>query len=216
MIYTPVKTGMKQSKGDNMKIIGITGGVGSGKSQIMDYLEHHYSAYCIKADKIAFELEQPPHLCYKSITATFGRDVLNECGLIDRRKLAEIVFSDSAQLKKLNEIVHPEVKKYIIDLINKLKTAGTYSYVFIEAALFFEDAYEKLCDEVWYVFVTEERRIRRLTQSRGYSLEKIHGIMKNQLSEHQFREKCNVILDNNGTFEQTIGQIREELECQKL
>lgn len=196
-----------------MKIIGITGGVGSGKSQIMDYLEHHYSAYCIKADKIAFELEQPHHLCYNRIIATFGRDILNECDLIDRRKLAEIVFSDSAQLKKLNEIVHPEVKEYIIDLIKNIKKTGTYSFVFIEAALFFEEAYEKLCDEVWYVFVTKEMRIGRLTQSRGYSLEQIQRIMKNQLSEHQFREKSNVILDNNGTFEQTIGQIREELKC---
>lgn len=198
-----------------MKIIGITGGVGSGKSQIMDYLEHHYSACCIKADKIAFELEQPDHLCYNKIIATFGRGILNECNLIDRRKLAEIVFSDSVQLKKLNEIVHPEVKKYIINLIAKNKKTGRFSYVFIEAALFFEEAYEKLCDEVWYVFVTEEMRIRRLTQSRGYSLEQIQRIMKNQLSEDQFREKSDVILDNNGSIEQTIKKIREELKCQK-
>lgn len=208
-----------------MKVIGITGGVGSGKTCILTYLRqlavnypkppfNQIKTYVIEADKTAHDLQKPGNLCYDAIVAAFGQEILHPDGTIDRKQLGEIVFADEQRLKELNAIVHPFVKKHIIQTIETIRTEQTADFIFIEAALLIEEHYDEICDSLWYVYVSEENRRSRLKASRGYSDYKISQVMENQLSEESFRRACQTVIDNNNSQEDTYRQIREVLACQ--
>lgn len=192
-----------------MKIIGITGGVGAGKSQILSYLESHYNCRLIRADEAAHMLQEPGQACYEHLVALLGKEVLNGDGTIDRKKMATIIFADKAILIKVNQIIHPGVKTYIKEQIAYEKARGEVDYFFIEAALLIEEHYDEIVDELWYVHADVEVRSRRLRESRGYSDRKIADIMKEQLGEAQFREHCQVVITNNGDLDETYHQINK-------
>lgn len=197
-----------------IKVLGITGGVGAGKSTALRYLEEAYRACVLEADKIAHLLMEPGEPCYGGITAYFGSQVLREDGCLDRGKLGKIVFSDPEKLCKLNEIVHPAVKAYIRDRICQERKARLAPFVAVEAALLLEDGYEEICDEIWYLYASEQVRIRRLMASRGYTRERARQIMGNQLPEETFRERCQFVVDNSSdhvehTYEQIDRGLRE-------
>lgn len=189
-----------------MKVIGITGGVGSGKSTVLECMKRELQAVIYQADLIAHQLQQPGEVCYKKIVEVFGKQILNVNGLIDRGILGKIVFSDAKKLEQLNHIIHPEVKKYIVKQIEKERAAGTKLFV-VEAALLIEDHYEKICDEFWYIYANEQVRKERLKESRGYEEEKINSIMASQMSDAEYRKHCEIIIDNSGVFEHTCRQI---------
>ncbi len=191
-----------------MKVIGITGGVGSGKSRVLSYMEEKFLAVICQADHVAWELQAPGQACYKQIVEQFGKAVLLEDGTISRPALAKIVFADKAQLEKLNEIMHPAVKKSIVEQIGCEESKGTSLFV-IEAALLLEDNYKEICDEIWYVYAEESVKRQRLKESRAYSDEKIDAIMLNQLSDASFREQCQIVIDNSGDFVDTCYQINK-------
>ena len=191
-----------------MKVIGITGGVGSGKSRVLEYLHSKYQAVICQADQVAWKLQEPGQACYKKIVEFFGPDIVLENQYIDRQKLGGIVFSDERKLAVLNQIMHPAVKEYIKDRIREEKSKGTPCF-FIEAALLLEDNYAEICDEIWYIYTDEEVRRARLKESRQYNDEKIDHIMKQQLSEEEFRARCQIIIHNSGDFADTCGQIDE-------
>lgn len=197
-----------------MRIIGITGGIGAGKSSVLNYIQKKYNARIIVADLVAHMLEEPGQKCYYSIVEAFGSNILNSDMTINRQQLANVVFADQGKRIKLNSIVHPAVKEYIINEINREKLQGNMEYFIIEAALLLEDKYDLICDEVWYIHTDEEIRRKRLKASRGYSDEKIDDILKSQLSESTFREKCNYVIENNlseyDTYEQIDTALREE------
>ena len=194
-----------------MKIIGITGGVGSGKSQVLSFVQKEYQGYVCEADRVAWDLQNPGQSCYAQIVDIFGADVLNDDQTIDRKKLGGIVFANPEKLQRLNRIMHPEVKKAILKIIGAEKEKGTTLF-FLEAALFFEDSYDELCDEVWYIYTNEEIRRSRILSSRDYDDEKVTAIMKSQKSDAFFREKSHRVIDNNGDFSQTILQIKEVVD----
>lgn len=194
-----------------MRIIGITGGVGAGKSTVLSYMQKEYGAVICEADKAAHILEEPGQKCYRKIVEYFGKDVLKETGEIDRKKLGEIVFSDPGKLHVLNAIVHPAVKEYIREEIEKEKEKGTGLFL-VEAALLIEEHYDEICDELWYVYADPEVRKKRLRESRGYSEERIDGIMKNQKSDEEFRKHCAKILNNSGSMEETCTLIEKALK----
>lgn len=194
-----------------MRTIGITGGVGAGKSTVLDFLKEKFHAVICEADKVAHELQKPGEVCYREIIREFGSKILNDDQEIDRRKLGDIVFSDTQKLCKLNEIVHPKVKEYIRAKKEEEQNKNTALFV-VEAALLIEDHYEEICDELWYIHTPDAVRRVRLKQSRGYTDEKIDGIMKNQKSEEQFRKACDVIIENGEDFKETCNQIKEALE----
>ncbi|MBO5278578.1 MAG: dephospho-CoA kinase [Lachnospiraceae bacterium] len=193
-------------------VIGITGGIGSGKSQVLSLMKQEFGAELLVADDIAHQLTEPGHSCYEHILDEFGSEVLSEDGSINRKKLSEIVFSNPVCLKKLNKIVHPMVKEYIRGEISCVQLEDPAKIIVIEAALLIEDHYDEICDEIWYVYATEEVRRERLKKSRGYSDEKIDDIMKNQLSDEQFRKSCQKIIDNSGTPEETLQELKKALE----
>lgn len=194
-----------------MKIIGITGGVGAGKSAILAYFKEAHEAIVIEADKVGHLLMAPGGACYKKIIETFGEDLVKEDQTIDRGKLGAIVFANEERLGCLNKIVHPEVKQWITKEIEKERIKGETKLLVIEAALLIEDHYDEICDELWYIHTSEEVRRKRLKESRGYSDEKIAGIMANQLSPEQFQESCQIVIENSGLLEDTYRQIDKQL-----
>ncbi len=192
-----------------MKTIGITGGVGAGKSQILSYIEEQYNSMVIRADEVAHMLEEPGHECYDRIVALLGRDILLEDGSIDKKKMAAVIFSDKEKLAGVNAIIHPEVKKYIIEQIRKEREEERLDFLFVEAALLIEEHYDEILDEMWYVHTDADIRSKRLAESRQYSAEKIADIMRGQLSEEEFRKHCSVVIINNGNLEETYKQINK-------
>lgn len=196
-----------------MKIIGITGGVGAGKSRVLNELKVQYGAYIIEADKLAHELMEPGKVIYEEIVTAFGEDILceEEPHVIDRVKLGKIVFSDKKYLDVLNKIVHPLVKKSILMSIRQAKEKGDVRLFVIEAALLIEDEYKSICDELWYIWVDKETRIKRLMLQRNYTKEKSVSIMNNQSSDEFYKENCDFIIDNNRDYEYTSEQIKARL-----
>lgn len=193
-----------------MKMIGITGGVGSGKSRVLSFLEETYDAVVCQADQVAWKLQEPGEKCYQEIVEHFGTGILNEDGTINRKALGKIVFGDEAQLLVLNAIMHPAVKNEIRNQIQKEAEKNVNLFV-LEAALLIEEHYDEICDELWYIYTDEEVRRQRLKESRQYSDEKIDAIMASQLSEEVFRTACQRVIENSGTFEETCAQINDAI-----
>lgn len=193
-----------------MKVIGITGGIGSGKSEVLKYLEKKYGAVVCQADLVAKNLQKKGTICYREIVEHFGEEILLENKRLNRAKLAEIVFSDEEELKILNSIVHPAVKKRIVKRIREEEKKGTELFV-LEAALLLDDQYDKLCDETWFVYTRDHIRKKRLRVSRGYSDEKIEAIFASQHSRDEFLDQCDRAIDNSGSFESTCMQIDARL-----
>ena len=193
-----------------MKIIGITGGTGSGKSQVLAYLENEYKAHICELDKVAKDLQRKGEKCYLDIVEYFGKGILDKDKNINRSALADIVFNDSEKLDILNKLVHPAVKEFTIKDIEKEKAKGTSIYV-IESALMPTAGYENICDDMWYIYTDESVRRQRLRTSRGYSDKKMDEMFSSQSSDDDFRRISKVVIDNSGDFENTKKQIGEIL-----
>lgn len=201
-----------------MKVIGITGGVGAGKSEILSYLKEHCNCRILMADRLAEELEQPGQDCYDQLLALLGREILQEDGRIDRKKMAARVFADKSLLEAVNAMIHPAVKQAILQIIRDEKEAARRDYLFIEAALLIEDGYAEIVDELWYIHTEEKVRRQRLKASRGYTDEKIDSILREQLSEEEFYGHCHYVIENSGSLESVYEQLDKKLGeelCQK-
>ena len=194
-----------------MITIGITGGVGAGKSTVLDFLEEKYQAYVMKADEIGHLVMEPGQSCYEPVIALFGKQVIKNDKTIDRRLVSDVVFSHPDMLEKLNHIIHPAVKEYIRRQLALKKEEGQRICV-VEAALLLEDHYEEFCDTVWYIHTDSEIRIRRLMESRGYTREKSMSIIASQAPEEFFRTHTDYVVINNTDLEETWQQIREGIK----
>ena len=194
-----------------MKVIGVTGGVGAGKSEILNFIADNWNATVVEADEVGYLVMKPGKSCFAPIVELFGPGILQEDGTLDRTKIAEMVFEDKELLDKLNAIVHPAVKKYIRKAIQREEENETDFFI-VEAALLIEDKYEEICDELWYIYADEETRTERLMKNRGYSEEKVKSIFANQLSEDEFSEHCDFEIDNSGDFEDTKEQIMQRMQ----
>ena len=187
-------------------ILGITGGVGAGKSSVLAILEKEYNAKLILADEVGRELMQPGEANYVNIVNAFGKEILNPDGTIDRKILGRIVFDQTEKLKKLNAIVHPAVNEKIREEMQKAQKEGKELFI-LEAALLTEPVYREMLDEIWYIHVPQEIRMERLRSSRGYSDEKMYAVFANQPSEETFTAVSDLVIENGGTFEETEKQI---------
>lgn len=193
-----------------MKILGITGGVGSGKSSILQFLNEEYGAVLCKMDETARQLQKKGTPCYEKIVSEFGTEILDDCGELNRKMLAEIVFTNQEKLDQLNAIVHPEVIGEVKKTIKECEKDSCCLFV-LEAALL-PDVGRELCDELWYIYTDEKVRRQRLKSSRGYTDEKITHILAAQPEEKEFRAVCRTVIDNSGDFEDTKKQIGEKLK----
>ena len=193
-----------------MGIIGVTGGVGSGKSAVLNYIEEHFDSRIVKADEVGHMLMMPGRECYEPVIELFGEWVVKEDGSLNRSMIGDIVFDSPAMLKKLDDIIHPAVKKYILREIEKSKKEDT-KFFFIEAAILLEEKYDEICDEVWYIYCEKEVRMERLRRDRGYSDEQIRQRMENQLSEEEFEARCDFQLYNDEDVAHTYLQIERRM-----
>ena len=187
-------------------VIGLTGGVGAGKSPVLSFLQENYGFYVIQADLMARKLMEPGKEAYKAVCDFLGPVILQENGEIDRKIMADIIFNDLAKREKIDQLTHPLVWEAI------RKEAGKHvdQPVVIEAAVPSKD-FRDICEKMWYLYTSEENRISRLMESRGYSLEKSMAIMESQASDEEFRSLADAVIDNNHSQECTAAQVRELL-----
>ncbi len=195
---------------NKLKVLGITGGIGSGKSEVLHLLEEADGVKVLEADRLAHELMKPGRSCHRRITECFGKAILDEDGSIHRGKLGQIVFRDQEKLEQLNRIVHPAVKKSIRDRIRRAKETELRIYV-IEAALLIQDGYSRICDEIWYIHTEREIRLSRLLSSRGGNREKWEAVLNSQPSDAYFIEHCDRVIENSGSRDELRNRLEQML-----
>lgn len=195
---------------DKKYVIGLTGGIGSGKSMVLEYLKTECNCFVIEADKIGHRVMDYKTEGYDKVVEAFGDGIIkyNEAEpSIDRSILGKIVFSDESKLKLLNSITHPlihkEIEKQIFNTSNQI--------VVIEAAILLDSSIKEMCDILWYIYVDMDIRLERLSQYRNISKEKALQVMKNQPTDDEFKRKCQVIIDNSYEKENTYEQIKKYL-----
>lgn len=197
-----------------MKVYGITGGAGTGKSEVIKMLQQNFGGCVIMSDEVAKELMQKGNISYQLIVEYFGRDILMDDGEIDRKKLADHVFNNKEALEKLNSMTHPYVKEEIRKLIAEAEASGECRFVALESAILLECGYEDICDEFWYVYTKPEIRRQRMKETRNYSDEKVDSVMRNQQPDEVFFEQCSFVIKNNTTLSDVYAQLKEKLDQQ--
>ncbi len=189
-----------------MRVIGLTGGVGSGKSLVAQILKQETGAELILTDDVGHIVTDKGGSAFDLVVERFGNEIVSETGEIDRKRLADIVFNDKKAIKDLNDIVHPKVKEYIEQYIeNRKEKAGN---IILESAILFETECDKYCDEIWYVYVPRNIRIERLKDSRGYSVEKCEAVMASQKPDDFYISRSDRVIKNDGSVE----KLREYLK----
>ena len=192
-------------------MIGVTGGIGSGKSVVTSLLRDKFGAAVIDTDTIGHEVMERGKQAYKKIVEIFGNKVLAEDSSIDRKKLGSLVFNSKELLFKLNNIIHPaveiEVDKRIAEFIKK-----KYKYIALETALLIKVGYNRKCDKIWFIYADRDIRLKRLYDNRGIDKEKAGKIFESQNSEEEFRQIADDIIDNSGSETETEIQIKNILE----
>lgn len=187
--------------------MGITGGVGSGKSRVLEILKEEYGFRVIQADQVAKDLMQPGQESYRAVVDFLGPSILNEDGTINRPAMAQVIFGCPDKRVQVDRLTHPLVWNTAFGEA----LACPEPLVVIEAAIPSKE-FRDNCHEIWYVYASRENRMARLKEGRGYGEEKSLSIMKNQAPEETFRSFCDVVIDNNGTVEETRGQIQRRLK----
>ncbi len=189
-----------------MKIIGITGGIGAGKSTVSNEFAR-LGATVIDADKIAKEVLKKNGLAYAEAISAFGNDILLENGEINRKKLAEIVFSDKAKLNRLNEITHKHIFIKMQEEIDRAKT----EVVVLDVPLLFSADFAIECDIKIAVLADENVRICRVENRDKVTAEQVKARIKNQLTDEEYREMADICIINND-FDDTKRQIEKIYE----
>ena len=197
-----------------MKVYGITGGAGTGKSEVIKMLQQNFGGCVIMSDEVARELMQKGNISYQLIVEYFGRDILMDDGEIDRKRLADHFFNNKEALEKLNSMTHPYVKDEIRKLIAEAEASGECRFVALESAILLECGYEDICDEFWYVYTKPEIRRQRMKETRNYSDEKVDSVMRNQQPDEVFFEQCSFVIKNNTTLSDVYAQLKEKLDQQ--
>ena len=158
---------------------------------------------------------EPGMLCYGPVIELFGPGIIKKDKTLDRRAISDIVFTETEKRQQLDDIIHPAVKRVIREELQKEALAGR-KLAIVEAALLLEDNYQAFCDEVWYVYVDEDTRVKRLMDGRGYSEEKARSIMAAQKPDSFYREYADFVIDNSGEPEEAMEQIIERLTAYEI
>lgn len=189
-----------------MKVIGITGGVGCGKSSVIKIMIESYHAYHINTDQIAKEQMKKGNVSFIRVVKEFGEKILLPDGEIDRKKLAAIVFSDKDKLKTLNQLTHPPVYEEVMKIIDT-KRKEHCSFILLESAILHQAGFSNLCDELWYVYAKRSLRMKRLMEDRGYTEERVKSMMKNQGTDKYYRSVASTVINNSGSLQEVKRQL---------
>ena len=190
-----------------MKIIGLTGGIGSGKSTAAKILAE-FGAKVIDADKVAHEVFNPGTEGLQVVVETFGEGVLNSNGEIDRKKLGEIVFRDPTALSTLNEIIHPRAYELTKSRLEEFRKQGV-EVVILEVILLVEAGWDHLVDEIWVTVSTEDTVVKRLQESRGLTKEEILARIHAQTPNENRIKHADVIIKNDRSYEELKKKLSE-------
>ena len=178
-----------------MLTIGLTGGIGSGKSAVADLLKQ-LGASVIDADRLGHEAYTPNSEAWRQVVAAFGQEILTAEGEIDRRKLGSIVFADPAELARLNGIMHPLMAGMVEERKAELVAAGE-SVAVVEAAVLFEAGWDSLVDEVWTTYAPVDTVVERLHARNGLSEEEARKRINSQMSVEERNRRSDVVVDNS-------------------
>ena len=189
-----------------MKIIGITGNSGSGKSTVCEIIKENYNAKIIDADKVAKSLTTPDTEYFKDIINTFGKSILDENSKLNRIKLADIVFNSKEKKMLLDKLTF----KYVVDEIKeKIKHIQNCDYILLDVPLLFESNLDEICDLTVGVIASEDVKIKRIMQRDNISLEKAKSRLNSQSKEKFYIKNCDYIINNKEKKDEIINQINK-------
>ena len=191
------------------RIIGITGGIASGKSTVTEFLRQQ-GYQVIDADQVVHELQEPGGRLYQALLSTFGPAILQEDGRLDRPKLGAMIFGNPELLAQSSQIQNQIIREELAGRRDLL--AETEDIFFMDLPLLFELQYEDWFDQIWLVDVTEKTQLSRLMTRNSLSQEEAEKRIAAQLSLLEKRKRANVLIDNNGPLEETLRQIRDALQ----
>ena len=190
-----------------MMVIGLTGSIGTGKSEAARQLEA-LGASIISADQVGHEAYTPNMEAWEQVVAAFGDGILQEDGEIDRRKLGGIVFSDPGKLEQLNQIMHPRMARMVANKIEALRIEGV-DVVVVEAALLFEAGWDSLVEEVWVTDSPEQMVIERLKNRNGLSEDEARKRISSQMDRSERLGKADFVIDNSGDVAGLESAVKE-------
>ena len=189
-----------------MRVIGLTGGIGTGKTVVSQILRE-LGAEVIEADRVGHEAYQPGTEAWQAVVREFGQDVLQPSGEIDRKRLGAVVFGDPKALERLNAIMHPRIYRMVEERLAKLRVHGVRAAV-VEAAILIEAGWTPLVDEVWVVTAEEEEVIRRLQGRTALSEEQVRSRMRSQMSSAERVAHADVVIENK----RDLADLRDQIE----
>ena len=192
-----------------MKIVGLTGGISSGKSTVSSYLKQ-LKIPVIDADEVARKVVEPNSQGAREIRKTFGSDVFEEDGSLNRQKLGALIFSNAENRQKLDDLLQPLIKIMILDEIEEYRQKGE-TMIVLDLPLLFEKHYEKLCEEIIVVYVPRELQLERLMKRNQYTKQEALSRIDSQLSIEEKRKRATVLFDNQGTIQQLYQQVEQWL-----
>lgn len=189
------------------KVIGLTGGIGSGKSTVSQYLAA-LGAVIIDADKVGHEAFKPDTGAWHEVVAAFGKQIITPAGEINRKKLGEIVFAHPESLSRLNQIMHPRIYDIVKARIEEYRRQAT-DVVVIEAAILIEANWTPLVDEVWVTVTPEAMVLKRIKQQRGLAENQVLARIRSQLSTEERVKHADVVINNDGDREEVKARVKE-------
>ncbi len=190
-----------------MKVIGLTGGIGSGKSTVSQFLRE-LGAALIDADEVGHEAYQPNTETWREVVAAFGEQILTPDGEIDRRKLGGIVFGNAESLARLNWIMHPRMYEMMKTKIEECRQRGA-DVVVLEAAILLEAGWTPLVDKVWVTVAPESTVVERTRERTGLPEEQILARIRSQMSSEERAKHADVVINNDGTQDELKAKVKE-------
>ena len=195
-----------------MTVIGLTGGIASGKSTLSRFAEER-GAHVIDADKLGHVAYEPGTDCFRLIVAEFGEDIVAPDGSIDRKKLGARVFAEGSSLTRLTDIVWPEIKKLAINEIADVQADSPNRLIVLEAAVLIEAGWQDIVEEVWTVVVEESVAIERATQRDGVDEDSVKARIRAQIGNDERRAHSHVVIDNSRELLDLQQQLESEFEA---
>ncbi len=189
-----------------MRIIGLTGGIASGKSFISEHLQQ-LGALIIDADELARQAVQPGSVVLSEIEKEFGADLIAKDGTLDRAKMGGIVFNSAKARQKLNEIIHPQVLKEVYRLISINRNDPDLKAIIIDAPLLIESGLNEAAEEIWVVSVDKDIQVARLMSRDKMSFEQAQNRIKSQMPLAEKLAYADHVIDNNQSRAETLRQI---------
>lgn len=189
-----------------MSVIGLTGGIASGKSLVSAVLRK-LGAKIVDADEVARLVVEPGTAGWAEIRREFGDKVLNPDGSINRKALGGIVFANPAQLAKLNKITHPHILNYFRNELDSFREQKGAPALVLDVALLIESGFYRLVDEVWLVVVSREVQISRLIERDGISREQALQRINCQMAVEEKQKYADIVIDNSGSLESTRQKV---------